>query len=90
MSSEPSEVSTLVIVSSELEATLIADALNDRKIQAHVSGGTTGGSRALAPGSVRVLVHTDDFAAARKALDDFRQEIADIDWSKVDVGEPED
>ena len=90
MSSESPDVSTLVIVGNEFEATIIADALKDRDIEAQVSGGLTGGFRAEAPGRVKVLVRSEDFARAKAALEAFRNEVADIDWSKVDVGEPEE
>ena len=80
---------TLCVVGTEMEATLIADALTDRGIDARPSGIMTGGFRAEAPGSVKVLVHASDYQRAKQALDEYRKEQSDIDWSKVDVGEQE-
>ena len=80
----------LAVVPSEMEATLIVDALRDLEITAESSGALTSGFRAEAPGGVRILVRSEDLARARTALDAFRKERSEIDWSAVDVGEPED
>ena len=80
---------TLCVVGTEMEATLITDALTDRDIDARVSGAITGGFRAEAPGTVKVLVRGSDLQRAAAALDDYRKAQSDIDWSKVDVGDME-
>ena len=49
MSSESPDVCTLLMVNSELEATIIADALKDRGFEVEVAGGLTGGFRAETP-----------------------------------------
>jgi len=78
---------TLCVVGTEVEATLIADALSDRGIDASAAGVLTGGFRAEAPGSVKVLVHASDLARAQRALDEYRSERTDIDWDRVDLGD---
>ena len=46
--------------------------------------------RAEAPGWVEVLVAEGDLARAQSVLDEIHRENDHIDWSQVDVGEPED
>jgi hypothetical protein len=88
--SDTLDTAVLAIVPSEMEATLIVDALHDLKITAEASGALTSTFRAEAPGGVRILVRREDLAKARAALDDFRKEQSEIDWSTVDVGDQED
>ena len=45
---------------------------------------------ARAPGWVQVLVADEDLPRARVALEEIRRESDSIDWSQIDVGEPED
>ena len=80
---------TLCVVGTEVEATMIADALTDRGVDARASGVMTGGFRAEAPGSVKILVHASELQKARAVLEAYRREQSDIDWDAVDVGEPE-
>lgn len=74
--------------STEAEAVVLRDELRREGVQAEASGGLSGGMRLEAPGSVDVLVHRKDLERARKLIDDFRERPLEIDWSKVDVGEP--
>lgn len=80
---------TLAFFSTEVEATLIADELKREGIQAEPAGILTAGFRAEAPGRVKVLVHERDFDKAKALLDEYVHSRDEIDWSKVDVGEPE-
>ncbi len=79
----------LALVPNEWQATLIATALRDRGINAQVTGATTAGFRAEAPGMVRVIVPRSQLQDARAALAEHRDQVSDIDWSQVDVGDPE-
>ena len=80
---------TLAFFPSEIEATLIADELKREGIQAEPAGLLTAGFRAEAPGRVKVLVHEKDFEQARQLLDEYTRSKEQIDWSQVDLGEPE-
>jgi len=80
----------LTSVRTEMEGGVIVAGLEERGIKTTMSGEFTTNFRAEAPGWVEILVAEDDLAAAQKALDEIREENAHIDWSQVDVGEPED
>ena len=54
-----------------------------------MSGDNTADFRA-APGWVEVYVAEHDLARAQEALDEIQAENDHIDWSQVDVGQPED
>lgn len=81
---------TLTIVNLEAHAEMIVAALRDEGVDAYAVGGLTGGFRAEAPGSVKVMVAEQDHERAGEALERIQREAADIDWSQVDVGDPED
>jgi hypothetical protein len=73
-----------------MEAGVIVGALEERGIKATMTGTYTSGFRAEAPGWVQVLVGEDDLAAAQEVLAEAKQGDDEVDWSQVDVGEPED
>ena len=75
---------------TEVEAIAIADALREEGIHAEVSGAITGGFRAEAPSAIWVLVREADAERARRIVEELRTTVEHIDWSKVDIGEPED
>ncbi len=75
---------------TEPEAVLIADILTDNGIEAVVTGGSVAGFRAEAPAGARVLVHKDDHAQAQANIAEVEKDAANIDWSKVDLGQPEE
>jgi hypothetical protein len=75
---------------TEIEAGVIVAALEQAGIQATMTGTYTAGFRAEAPGWVKILVAEDDLLSARTVLRDLVRENSDVDWSQVDVGEPED
>ena len=58
-------------------------------ISAVATGGFTAEFIAEAPGEVQVLVAERDLPRAKEVLTLLREEIDHIDWSQVDVGEPE-
>lgn len=87
MKSDPKQPETLLSVSTEFEATAIANALTEQGIEALTVGGYTSGFQAEAPGSVAVVVKQADFDRAKDALTEVRQQEGKIDWSKVNVTE---
>jgi hypothetical protein len=80
----------LTSVRTEMEGGVIVAGLEDRGIQATMSGVYTTNFRAEAPGWVEILVAEHDLARAQSALDEIKKENDHIDWSQVDVGQPED
>ncbi|MEM1356000.1 MAG: DUF2007 domain-containing protein [Planctomycetota bacterium] len=90
MDENDDKVVTLVFLPTEIEATALAQELTRAGIEAQASGLLTAGFRAEAPGQVKVLVHERDLARAKELLDDYLASKQEIDWSQVDVGEPED
>lgn len=58
----------LTTVMTEAEAAILVAQLEDHGIPAQISGGLTGGFRAEAPGSVRVLVHEENMERAKAFL----------------------
>lgn len=90
MHEDDDSVVTLAFFPSEIEATTIADELKREGIQAEAAGTLTAEFRAEAPGKVKVLVHARDLARAKELLDEYIESRDHIDWSQVDLGEPED
>ena len=78
----------LARVLHDTEAAIIVNALRRRGLFAKSTGEYTAGFRAEAPGDVKVLVRRSELAAAREILADVRSD-EEIDWSQVDVGDPE-
>lgn len=76
-------------VSTEAEAALVVQALAGVGIEATALGGHTANFRAEAPGVVKVMVREADHAAAKSLLETIEAEDTPVDWSEVDVGEPE-
>jgi hypothetical protein len=80
----------LTSVRTEMEGGVIIGGLEERGIKATMSGVYTTNFRAEAPGWVAILVAEHDLERAKEALQEIQDENAHIDWSQVDVGEPED
>lgn len=80
----------LTSVRTEMEAGVIVSGLEERGIRATMSGVYTTNFRAEAPGWVEVLVAEDDLPRAQAMLEEIQRENEHIDWSQVDVGDPED
>jgi Putative prokaryotic signal transducing protein len=80
----------LTTVTSEYEATAIVSALEAEGIRATVVGGFTAGFRAHAPGGASVMVLEEDLPRAREVFADLRQHGAGVDWSQVDVDNPDE
>jgi len=90
MTHEPEHIAVLTSAPLEVQAGIIVAALQENGIKATMSGETTAGFRAEAPGWVQVLVAEEDLPRARAVLEELRRESKDIDWSQIDVGEAED
>jgi hypothetical protein len=80
----------LASVANEIEAAGLVTALAAYDIEASVVGGFTSGMKAEAPGDVQVLVKESDLDRAKAALAEIRKDWNQLDWSTIDVGEPED
>jgi Putative prokaryotic signal transducing protein len=90
MASLDEKLARLTSVRTEMEAGVIVGGLEDRGIKATMSGVYTANFRAEAPGWVEVLVAEDDLPQAQAVLEDVQRDNDHIDWSQIDVGEPED
>ncbi|TWU21057.1 hypothetical protein Pla52o_40890 [Novipirellula galeiformis] len=80
----------LTTVADDVEAAVITAALSARGIKATATGGFTAGFRTEVPGHIDVIVRHEDLARAKQVLSEIEQEQSHVDWSKVDVGDPED
>ncbi len=90
MPTDPNSPEVLSSVRTDVEAAAMVGALAERGIEASTTGGYTAGFRAEAPGFVNVIVKRKDLDRARQALADIEQNRPDVDWSQVDVGEPDE
>jgi hypothetical protein len=87
---DPNSPAVLVSVVCDLEAAAIVSALASHDIAASTVGGFTAGFRAESPGEIKIVVRQTDLEKAKLALTQIEQEREEIDWSKVDVGEPDE
>jgi Putative prokaryotic signal transducing protein len=90
MNQDAEQLKTLTTVRTEFEASAIVSALEAESIRANAVGGYTAGFRTEAPGGVSVIVAEGDLERAKVILDELRRHGADVDWSQVDVDNPED
>jgi hypothetical protein len=90
MASDTEHLARLTSARNELEAAIVVNALEEEGIKSVMSGVHTTGFRAEAPGWVEVLVAEEDLPRAQRVLNHVRPNEPDIDWSAVDVGEPEE
>lgn len=92
MRDDPDQLVLLLTTREEFEARAIAVALEGEGIATHVFAASARGVAwhgGVANG-VRVMVRRKDAAVAEEALYRARQASRAIDWTSVDVGEPED
>jgi hypothetical protein len=80
----------LISVPTEMEAGIIVGALEEHEIRAAMAGVTTANFRAEAPGLIDILIAEHDLPGATQVLKTLQAEQGDVDWSQVDVGNPED
>lgn len=73
-----------------MEAGIVVAALEENGIRSTMTGAATAGFRAEAPGWVHVLVAEEDLPQAEALLEEIGHSQDDVDWSQVDVGQPED
>lgn len=88
MSDDPNAPEILKSVPNDIEAAAIVAALDAEGIRASTTGGYTAGFRAEAPGDVNLIVRHHELEHAKQVLAEVEKEA--IDWSRVDVGEPEE
>ena len=87
---DPNNPTTLTKFENEIEAAAVLAALAENGIQGTTTGSFTTGFRTEAPGSVSVVVRHCDLSRALEVLAEIETSVNEIDWSTVDVGEPED
>ena len=90
MSHGPEHIVAVTSAPNELEAGVIIAALADRGIKATMDGAATADFRVGVPGEVEILVAKEDLERARTVLREDEDNEDDVDWSQVDVGEPEE
>jgi hypothetical protein len=89
MPERPEHLARLTSRPTEMEAGIVVATLNENGIRAIATGAATAGFRAEAPGWVQILVAEEDLPRAEELLAGIDQHQDDVDWSQVDVGEPE-
>ncbi len=90
MDSDPDSPETLLVVSSDFEASLIIQELASCEIEALSTLDNTAGLRTDAPGSVTIFVKNADLEKAKLVMVDYEKNVGKVDWSSIDVGLPED
>lgn len=92
MSKQTKSLVLLTSVPTEMQASIITSSLENEGVRAVANGGFTAGFIAEAPGWVRILVAEQDLERAKVLLETISDDGIDgeIDWSQVDVGEPEE
>ncbi|MCY2982307.1 MAG: hypothetical protein NTY15_01570 [Planctomycetota bacterium] len=86
---DPNNPTSLTRYCSEVEAAALLAALSESGIQGTTTGSFTTGFHAEAPGDITVVVRQCDLSRAQEVLAELENMKKDIDWSEVDVGEPE-
>jgi hypothetical protein len=90
MTNSVKSIRRLTSAPTEMHAGIIVAALEGNGIKCTTSGEATAGMRAEAPGWVQILVAEEDLAKGQAVLEQVLQEADDIDWTQIDVGEPEE
>ncbi len=86
----PDHIVVVATAENELEAGVMVAALEEAGIKSSMSGAATADFRVGVPGDVQVLVAQEDLARAKEVVRLGEENKEDVDWSKVDVGKPED
>ncbi len=87
---DEAELAVAARVPGDAEGEVILEALAENGIKAIASGGATGSLGVGALGVVRILVQKEDVQRAKEIITAASHKGEQIDWSKVDVGEPID
>ena len=90
MTDDPNTAVELTSAANAIESAAIVAALRAEGIETVTTGEFTAGFLAEAPGNVQIVVKSCDLARAQELLQRFKEDSSSIDWSKIDVGEPED
>jgi hypothetical protein len=88
MSDKPERTAVLTRVPSETEAAIVVAALEANGIRAETDEYTSG-LRAGAWNWVDIMVAENDLPRAQQIFEEVQRENDHIDWSQIDVGEPE-
>ncbi len=86
----PEHLRVLWETPNDAYAAIVAEALEGEGLEAVVSGGAAANFTVGVPGWVQVLVAEADLPVAQNTLAKLKDEMSHIDWSQVDVGEPEE
>ena len=90
MANPPEHVVPVASAPNELEAGIIIAALEEEGIKSSMSGAAIADFRIGIPGDVQILVAQEDLARAQEIIRKGEADEEGVDWSQVDVGEPED
>ena len=90
MTDDPNTAAELTSAATVMESAAIVAALKAEGIETVTTGEFTAGFLAEAPGNVQIVVKSCDLARAQELLQRFKEDDSPIDWSQIDVGEPED
>lgn len=86
----PEHVAVAASAENELEAGVMLAALEEAGIKATMSGAATADFRVAVPGEVQILVAQEDLERAQEVIKEGQDDEEDVDWSQVDVGQPEE
>jgi hypothetical protein len=86
----PEHVVVAATAENELEAGVMVAALEEAGIKSTMSGAAIADFRIAIPSGVQVLVAQEDLARAQEVIRKGEDDDEDVDWSKVDVGQPEE
>lgn len=90
MTDHQPELVTLTNVANEAEAKSLIGLFDEEGISVFINGGDDLSLFGEDIGDVMLIVKKSDYDQAAKLLEEIEAENAEIDWSQVDVGEPED
>ena len=90
MTDQQPELVTLTNVVNEAEAKSLIGLFEDEGIAVFINGGSDLSLFGDEAGDVQLIVKKSDYDQAAKLLEEIEAENSEIDWSQIDVGEPED
>ena len=90
MTDERPELVTLTKVPNEAEAKSLIGLFEEEGIAVFINGGEDLSLFGEDIGDIQLIVKKSDYDQASKLLEEIEEENSEIDWSQVDVGEPED
>ena len=90
MNDQQPELVTLTNVANEAEAKSLIGLFEEEGISVFMNGGEDLSLFGDDIGDIMLIVKKSDYDQAAKLLEEIEAENTEIDWSQVDVGEPED